>query len=72
MYECGTGKTVFADLQRNSLALVMRLVMGGFPEGVAPGYKALAMECWDTDLALRPHFETIIAKLAEVAVMAEP
>lgn len=69
MYECGTGKRPlnFADLCANPIALVMRLVVRGFPEGVAPSYKALAEKCWDADPGLRPHFKSIIAELKEVS-----
>ena len=73
MYECGTGKVLLnlADLQLNAVALVMRLVMKGFPEDVAPGYRALSAKCCNTDdPSKRPNFESVITELTEVTDMA--
>lgn len=69
MYECGTGKKPFTELQCSSVALVMRLMMGSrpiFPQALAPGYRSLAEKCWNQDASLRPTFDSVVAELAEV------
>lgn len=66
MYECAVGEHVFADLQCNPIALVMRIMMGSrpsFPEGVAPAYGALAETCWTMDPDLRPTAELVATQL---------
>ena len=69
LFECGTGKKMFAELQSNPVALVMLIMMKSrpsFPEGFSHGYQALTEQCWDHDPHLRPSFETVAAELANV------
>ncbi len=73
LYECGTGKKLFAEQQSSPVALVMRIMMGSrpaFPQGIPPGYRDLAGLCWKHDPHLRPSFETAAAELAKVALTA--
>ena len=70
MFECGAGKQVFAELSKQPMALIMRLIQGSrpsFPEGVAsPAYRDLTEKCWVGDPDFRPTSDSVATELAKI------